>query len=49
MCQEFNQCQEYPKDDIDDQESLETGDLVSNDQIVATAAENSSIDTGLCM
>ena len=27
------------------QESLEIDDLVSNDQIVATAAENSSIDT----
>ena len=27
------------------QESLEIDDLVSNDQIVATAAENSPIDT----
>ena len=38
------QCQEYPKDD-EIQESLEIGDLVSNDQILDIAAENSSNDT----
>ena len=40
----FHQHQEYSKD-YEIQESLEIGDLVSNDQIVAIAAENSSIDT----
>ena len=39
-----HQYQEYSKGD-EIQESLEIDDLVSNDQIVATAAENSSIDT----
>ena len=39
-----HQYQEYSKDDKIP-ESLEIGDFVSNDQIVATAVENSSIDT----
>ena len=39
-----HQYQEYSKD-YEIQESLEIGDLVSNDQIVAIAAENSSSDT----
>ena len=39
-----HQCQKYSKDD-EIQESLEICDLFSNDQIVAIAAENSSIGT----
>ena len=39
-----HQYQEYSKD-YEIQESLEIGDLVSNNQIVAIAAENSSSDT----
>ena len=39
-----HQSKEYSKDD-EIQESLEIVDLASNDQILATAAENSSINT----
>ena len=41
---QLHQFQEYSKDD-EIQESLEIGDLVSNDQTVAIAAENSCINT----
>ena len=39
-----HQCQEYSKD-YETQESLDIGDLVSNDQILVIAAENSSVNT----
>ena len=41
LCHQYH---EYSKDD-EIQESLEIGDLVLNDQIVATATENLSINT----